>query len=66
MSGEVAERIKRVGELIQKKVDQEVQNNLLHDELLMRACEIQQLADILLEQANIQKWTGLKSLALAI
>jgi hypothetical protein len=55
MSGEVAKRIKRVGELIQKKVDQEVQNNLLHDELLMRACEVQQLADILLEQANTEK-----------
>ena len=52
MSGEVAKRIKRVGELIQKKVDQEVQNNLLHDELLMRAYEIQKLADILLKEAS--------------
>ena len=52
MSDEVAKRIKRVGQLIQQKVDQEVQNNLLHDELLMRACEVQQLADILLEQAK--------------
>jgi hypothetical protein len=41
-----------VAQLIQEKVNQEVQNNLLHDELLMRACEVQQLADILLEQAN--------------
>ena len=55
MSDEVAKRIKRVGQLIQQKVDQEVQNNLLHDELLMRACEVQQLADILLEQANTEK-----------
>ena len=54
MSGEVAKRIKRVGQLIQQKVNQEVQNNLLHDELLMRACEVQQLADILLEQASAQ------------
>lgn len=54
MSGEVAKRIKRVGQLIQEKVNQEVQNNLLHDELLMRACEVQQLADILLEQASAQ------------
>ena len=54
MSGEAAKRIKRVGELIQKKVDQEVQNNLLHDELLMRAYEIQQLADILLKEASAQ------------
>jgi len=52
MSDEVAKRIKRVGQLIQQKVNQDVQNNLLHDELLMRACEVQQLADILLEQAN--------------
>lgn len=52
MSAEVAKRIQRVGQLIQEKVNQEVQNNLLHDELLMRACEVQQLADILLEQAN--------------
>jgi hypothetical protein len=52
MSGEVAKRIKRVAQLIQEKVNQEVQNNLLHDELLMRACDVQQLADILLEQAN--------------
>ena len=52
MSGEVAKRIKRVAQLIQEKVNQEVRNNLLHDELLMRACEVQQLADILLEQAN--------------
>ena len=52
MSGEVAKRIKRVAQLIQEKVNQEVQNNLLHDELLMRACEVQQLAEILLEQAN--------------
>jgi len=54
MSGEVAKRIKRVAQLIQQKVNQEVQNNLLHDELLMRACEVQQLADILLEQAKTQ------------
>ena len=54
MSGEVAKRIKRVGQLIQEKVNQEVQNNLLHDELWMRACEVQQLADILLEQASAQ------------
>ena len=52
MSDEVAKRIKRVGQLIQGKVNQEVQNNLLHDELLMRACEVQQLANILLEQAK--------------
>jgi len=52
MSCEIAKRIKRVGHLIQKKVNQEVQNNLLHDELLMRASEVQQLADILLEQAK--------------
>ena len=52
MSDEVAKRIKRVAQLIQEKVNQEVQNNLLHDELLMRACEVQQLAEILLEQAN--------------
>jgi len=51
MSDEVAKRIKRVGHLIQEKVDKEVRNNLLHDELLMRACEIQQLADLLLEEA---------------
>lgn len=50
MTEEVAKRIKRVGQLIQKKVNQEVQNNLLHDELLMRAYEVQQLADILLKQ----------------
>lgn len=54
MSGEVAKRIKRVGQLIQEKVNQEVQNNLLHDELLMRACEVQRLADLLLEQASVQ------------
>jgi len=54
MSGEVAKRIKRVGQLIQEKVNQEVQNNLLHDELLMRACEVQQLADILLKEASAQ------------
>ena len=66
MSDEIAKRIKRVGHLIQKKVNQEVQNNLLHDELLMRACEIQQLADILLEQAKTKKWTVLKSSVLAI
>ena len=52
MSDEIAKRIKRVGHLIQKKVNQEVQNNLLHDELIMRASEVQQLADILLEQAK--------------
>lgn len=50
MTEEIAKRIKRVGQLIQKKVNQEVQNNLLHDELLMRACEVQQLAEILLKQ----------------
>ncbi len=55
MSAEVAKRIQRVGQLIQEKVNQEVQNNLLHDELLMRACEVQQLADILLEQASTKK-----------
>jgi len=51
MSDEVAKRIKRVGHLIQKKVVKEVENPLLHDELLMRAYEIQQLADLLLEEA---------------
>jgi len=51
MSDEVAKRIKRVGHLIQEKVVKEVENPLLHDELLMRAYEIQQLADLLLEEA---------------
>ena len=54
MSAEVAKRIKRVGQLIQEKVNQEVQNPLLHDELLMRAYEVQQLADILLKEASAQ------------
>ena len=54
MSCEIAKRIKRVGQLIQKKVNQEVQNNLLHDELLMRAYEVQQLADMLIKQASVQ------------
>lgn len=54
MSVEVANRINRVGQLIQKKVSKEVGNSLLHDELLMRAYEIQQLADILLKEASAQ------------
>jgi hypothetical protein len=43
----IAARIQRVGHLIQKTVDEEVKNNLLHDELLMRAYEIQQLGSAL-------------------
>ena len=54
MSGEVARRIQRVGKLIQKKVVKEVENHLLHDELLMRAYEIQQLAEILIKEASAQ------------
>ena len=54
MSAEVAKRIKRVGQLIQEKVNQEVQNPLLHDELLMRAYEVQQLDEILLKEASAQ------------
>lgn len=54
MSAEVAKRIQRVGQLIQKKVNKEVENPLLHDELLMRAYEIEQLADILLKEASAQ------------
>ena len=54
MSAEVVKRIQRVGQLIQKKVNKEVENPLLHDELLMRACEVQRLADLLLEQASVQ------------
>jgi hypothetical protein len=54
MSSEVAKRIQRVGQLIQQKVKEEVQNPLLHDELLMRAYEVQQLADILLKEASAQ------------
>ncbi len=54
MSDEVAKRIQRVGQLIQQKVKEEVQNPLLHDELLMRAYEVQQLADMLIKQASVQ------------
>lgn len=54
MSDEVAKRIQRVGQLIQQKVKKEVQNPLLHDELLMRAYEVQQLADMLIKQASAQ------------
>lgn len=43
----IAARIQRVGHLIQKTVAEEVKNNLLHDELLMRAYEIQQLGSML-------------------
>lgn len=43
----IAARIQRVGHLIQETVDEEVKNNLLHDELLMRAYEIQQLGSML-------------------
>jgi hypothetical protein len=43
----IAARIQRVGHLIQKTVSEEVKNNLLHDELLMRAYEIQQLGSML-------------------
>ena len=54
MSCEIVKRIQRVGKLIQKKVVKEVENPLLHDELLMRAYEIQQLADMLIKQASVQ------------
>ena len=54
MSVQVANRINRVGQLIQKKVVKEVENPLLHDELLMRAYEIQQLAEILIKEASAQ------------
>ena len=54
MSCEIAKRIQRVGKLIQKKVGKEVENTLLHDELLMRAYEIQQLAEILIKEASAQ------------
>ena len=54
MSAEVAKRIQRVGQLIQKKVNKEVENPLLQDELLMRAYEIQQLAEILIKEASAQ------------
>lgn len=43
----IAARIQRVGHLIQKTVAEEVKNNLLHDELLMRAYEIQHLGAML-------------------
>jgi len=43
----IAARIQRVGNLIEKTVFEEVKNNLLHDELLMRAYEIQQLGEML-------------------
>ncbi len=54
MSCEIAKRIQRVGQLIQQKVKEEVQNPLLHDELLMRAYEVQQLADMVIKQASVQ------------
>lgn len=54
MSCEIVKRIQRVGKLIQKKVVKEVENPLLHDELLMRAYEIQQLAEILIKEASAQ------------
>lgn len=43
----IATRISRVGEIIQNKVNAEVKNNLLAQELLMRAYEVQALGEIL-------------------
>jgi hypothetical protein len=49
----ISKRITRVGQIIEKQVQEEVQNPLLQQELVMRAAEIQQLAAFLIKTQGI-------------